>query len=47
MERPSLVRENARHARDFEPMSDAERRALIDRVAPQTSLRLEPYKVRG
>ena len=47
MERPALVRENARQARDFEPMSDAERRALIDRVAPQTSLRLEPYKVRG
>ena len=47
MERPSLVRENARSAREFQPMSDAERRALIDRVAPQTSLRLEPYKVRG
>ena len=47
MERPSLVRENARFAREFRPMSEAERRALIDRVAPQTSLRLEPYKVRG
>jgi predicted aldo/keto reductase-like oxidoreductase len=47
MERPALVRENARQAREFRPMSDVERRALIDRVAPQTSLRLEPYKVRG
>jgi uncharacterized protein len=47
MERPSLVRENARLAREFTPMSDAERRALVDRVAPQTSLSLEPYKVRG
>jgi aryl-alcohol dehydrogenase-like predicted oxidoreductase len=47
MERPSLVRENARHAREFQPMSDAQRRALIDRVAPHTSLTLEPYKVRG
>lgn len=47
MERPSLVRENARHAREFRPMSESERRVLIDRVAPQTSLQLEPYKVRG
>ena len=47
MERPSLVRENARYAREFKPMSDAERRALIDRVAPRVSLTLEPYKVRG
>ena len=47
MERPSLVRENAKLAREHRPMSDAERRALIDRVAPHTSLRLEPYKVRG
>ena len=47
MERPSLVRENARLAREHTPMKEAERRALIDRVAPRTSLRLEPYKVRG
>jgi aryl-alcohol dehydrogenase-like predicted oxidoreductase len=47
MERPSLVVANARLARERTPMSDAERRALIDRVAPRTSLRLEPYKVRG
>ena len=47
MERPSLVRENARQAREFQPMSDVQRRALIDRVAPHTSLTLEPYKVRG
>jgi aryl-alcohol dehydrogenase-like predicted oxidoreductase len=47
MERPELVRENARRAREFTPMGDAERRALLDRVAPSTSLRLEPYKVRG
>ena len=47
MERPALVRENARLARELRPMSDAERRALIDRVAPRTSLSLEPYKVRG
>jgi predicted aldo/keto reductase-like oxidoreductase len=47
MERPALVRENARRAREFTPMSDAERRALLDRVAPSTSLRLEPYKVTG
>ena len=47
MERPALVRENARRAREFTPMSDAERRALLERVAPSTSLRLEPYKVTG
>ena len=47
MERTSLVRENARQAREFQPMSDVQRRALIDRVAPHTSLTLEPYKVRG
>ena len=47
MERPALVRENARLARELRPMSEADRRALIDRVAPRTSLELEPYKVRG
>lgn len=45
MERPTLVRENARHAREFSPLTDPERRALLDRVAPQASLRLEPYKL--
>jgi predicted aldo/keto reductase-like oxidoreductase len=47
MERPALVRENARLARELRPMSEADRRTLIDRVAPHTSLELEPYKVRG
>jgi aryl-alcohol dehydrogenase-like predicted oxidoreductase len=47
MERPSLVRENARRAREFSALSDAERRALLERVAPRASLRLEPYKLGG
>ena len=45
MERSTLVRENARRARSFSALSDAERRALLDRVAPSVSLRLEPYKL--
>jgi hypothetical protein len=45
MERPALVRENARRAREFSQLSDAERRALLDRVAPRADLRLEPYKL--
>jgi aryl-alcohol dehydrogenase-like predicted oxidoreductase len=45
MERPALVRENARRAREFSRLSDAERRALLDRVAPRADLRLEPYKL--
>ena len=44
MERPSLVRENARRAREFTPLGDTERRALLGRVAPRASLGLEPYK---
>jgi uncharacterized protein len=44
MEEPALVRENARRAREFEPLGDVERRTLLERVAPRTSLRLEPYK---
>ena len=44
MERPSLVRENARRAREFAPLSDTARRALLERVASRTALRLEPYK---
>jgi aryl-alcohol dehydrogenase-like predicted oxidoreductase len=47
MERPALVRENARFARDFRPLSDAERRALLARVAPRVSMALEPYKERS
>lgn len=47
MERPALVRENARRAREFTPLSDTERRALLDRVAPNATLRLEPYKTGG
>jgi uncharacterized protein len=45
MERPALVRENARRAREFTPMSDAARRALLDRIAPKADLQLEPYKL--
>jgi aryl-alcohol dehydrogenase-like predicted oxidoreductase len=47
MERPTLVRENARYAREFRALADAERRALLERVKPRTSLRLEPYKMGG
>jgi aryl-alcohol dehydrogenase-like predicted oxidoreductase len=47
MERPALVRENARFARDFRPMTDAERQALLARVAPRVSMSLEPYKQRS
>ena len=47
MERPALVRENARRAREFTPLADAERRALLSRVSPRASLRLEPYKTGG
>jgi aryl-alcohol dehydrogenase-like predicted oxidoreductase len=47
MERPALVRENARHAREFKPLSDAARRALLERIAPKAGLELEPYKQRG
>lgn len=45
METPTLVRENARRAREFSALSDAERGALLARVAPKASLRLEPYKL--
>jgi aryl-alcohol dehydrogenase-like predicted oxidoreductase len=44
MERPALVRENARRAREFTPLADTERSALLERVAPRASLGLEPYK---
>lgn len=44
MERPALVRDNARLARAFRPMTDAERRDLLARVAPRVGLALEPYK---
>jgi predicted aldo/keto reductase-like oxidoreductase len=45
METATLVRENARRAREFNPLSDDERRTLLDRVAPRANLRLEPYKL--
>jgi aryl-alcohol dehydrogenase-like predicted oxidoreductase len=45
METATLVRENARRAREFDPLSDDERRTLLDRVAPRANLRLEPYKL--
>lgn len=47
MEHPALVRENARRAREFSAPSEKERSALLDRVAPRASLRLEPYKEGG
>ena len=47
MERPALVQQNARFAREFVPLADAERRTLLQRVAPRVSLRLEPYKEGG
>jgi aryl-alcohol dehydrogenase-like predicted oxidoreductase len=47
METPALVRENARRAREFSALGDAERRTLLDRVAPRAELRLEPYKLGG
>ena len=47
METPALVRENARRAREFTPLSDDECRSLLDRVAPRATLRLEPYKLGG
>jgi aryl-alcohol dehydrogenase-like predicted oxidoreductase len=47
MERPSLVRENARRAREFRTMSETARRSLLEKVAPKARLRLEPYKTGG
>src|SRR5829696_3011665 len=47
MERPALVRENARRARELQQMSETARRSLLDRVAPKARLRLEPYKTGG
>ena len=47
MERPALVRDNARRARDFRPLSESARRSLLERVAPRANLRLEPYKTGG
>ena len=47
MERASLVQENARYAREFSALGDRDRRALLQRVAPRASLRLEPYKTGG
>ena len=44
MERPELVRENARLARAFQPMTAAEVAALRDRIRPRARLDLEWYK---
>jgi len=44
MERPELVRENARTARSFEPMSPGELVALRVRIEPRADLSLEWYK---
>jgi aryl-alcohol dehydrogenase-like predicted oxidoreductase len=44
MERSDLVVENARIAREFEPMSPAELQALRDRIEPEADLSLEWYK---
>lgn len=44
MERPDLVRQNARLARAFQPFAAADQQLLLDRVAPRASLDLEWYK---
>ena len=44
MERPELVRQNARLAREFTQMTDEELTALRDRIAPDADLELEWYK---
>jgi aryl-alcohol dehydrogenase-like predicted oxidoreductase len=44
MERPELVRENARRAREFRAMSEADIEALRSRLEPQARLDLEWYK---
>jgi len=44
MERPELVRENARIARSFKPMSPGELVALRVRIEPRADLSLEWYK---
>ncbi|MEK6612248.1 MAG: aldo/keto reductase [Gemmatimonadota bacterium] len=41
---PVQVRENAARARSFSAYSDAERRALLSRIAPRAALSLEWYK---
>jgi len=46
MERPGLVRENARLAREFRPLSDRQLAALRARLAPHARLELEWYKQR-
>jgi uncharacterized protein len=44
MERPELVRQNARLAREFAPMREAELKTLRARLGPQARLELEWYK---
>lgn len=45
MTTPAQVKENAARARAFVPYGDAERRALLDRIAPKAKLGIEWYKV--
>ena len=44
MERPDLVRHNARLAREFAALSPADLKALRDRIEPRADLELEWYK---
>ncbi|MEE8572232.1 MAG: aldo/keto reductase [Gemmatimonadota bacterium] len=44
MERPDLVRHNARLAREFKPMTPDELQSLRDRIEPSADLSLEWYK---
>jgi predicted aldo/keto reductase-like oxidoreductase len=44
MERPDLVRHNARLAREFTPMTPDELQGLRDRIEPRADLSLEWYK---
>jgi len=43
-ERPELVRENARRAREFRAMPEADITALRSRLEPRARLDLEWYK---
>ncbi|RMG45426.1 MAG: aldo/keto reductase [Acidobacteria bacterium] len=44
METPEQVRRNAAIVRESAPMSESERRALLERIAPRAGLELEWYK---
>ena len=45
MTTPAQVKQNAARARAFAPYGDAERRALLDRIAPRAKLSIEWYKI--